>query len=56
MAKISEMDWAQYINMDYAQNLKKDPPDAKQTTFIKYKEDPTCLFSKRSPFNIMLYY
>ena len=34
MAEISEMDWAQHIMMDYAQNLRKDPKKkAKQTTF-----------------------
>ena len=25
MAEISDMDWAQHIMMDYAQNLRKDP-------------------------------
>ena len=32
MAKISDMDWAQHIKMDYVQNLRKDPKKAKQTT------------------------
>ena len=30
MAKISDMDQAQHIKMDYAQNLKKDPVKAKK--------------------------
>ena len=38
MAEISDMDWAQHIKMDYAQNLRKDPKKAKQTTFRKFKE------------------
>ena len=33
MAEISEMDWAQHIKMDYAQNLRKDPTKAKKLTF-----------------------
>ena len=32
MAEISEIDWAQHIMMDYAQNLRKYPKKAKQTT------------------------
>ena len=32
MAEISEIDWAQHIMMDFAQNLRKDPKKAKQTT------------------------
>ena len=30
MAEISDMDWAQHIKMDYAQNFKKDPEMAKK--------------------------
>ena len=45
MAEISDMDWAQHIKMDYAQNLRKDPKKAKQTTFRKFKEDIACPFS-----------
>ena len=30
MAEISDMDWAQHIKMDYAQNLRKDPKKAKK--------------------------
>ena len=30
MAKFSDMDWAQYIKMDYAQSLRKDPRKAKK--------------------------
>ena len=41
------MDWAQHIKMDYAQNLRKDPKKAKQTTFRKFKEDIACPFSQR---------
>ena len=33
MEKISDMDWAQNIKMDYAQNLTKCPNKAKQTIF-----------------------
>ena len=56
MAKISDMDWAQHLKMDYAQNLRKDPPKAKQTTFRRFKEDPACPFSKRSIYHIMQNY
>ena len=38
MTEISGIDWAQHIKMDYAQNLRKDPKKAKQTTFRKFKE------------------
>ena len=31
------MDWAQNINMDYAQNLKKDP--------LKAKKDPNKIYT-----------
>ena len=37
MAEISEMDWAQHIMIDYAQNLRKDPKMAKQTTLVDKK-------------------
>ena len=30
MSDISDMDWAQHIKMDYAQNWKKDPVKAKK--------------------------
>ena len=30
MAEISDMDWAQHIKMDYAQNLRKDSNKAKK--------------------------
>ena len=30
IAKISDMDWAQHIKMGYAQNLKRDPVQAKK--------------------------
>ena len=46
MAKISDMDWEQHIKMDYAQNLRKDPPKAKLTTLRRFKEDPACPFQK----------
>ena len=32
MSDISDMDWAQHIKMDYAQNSRKDPKKAQQTT------------------------
>ena len=50
------MDWAQHIKMDYAQNLRKDPKKAKQTTFRKFKEDIACPFSQRGIYNIMSKY
>ena len=30
MAKFSDMDWAQYFKLDYAQSLRKDPRKAKK--------------------------
>ena len=30
MSDISDMDWAQHIKMDYAQNQRKDPNTAKK--------------------------
>ena len=39
MAEISEMDWAQHIKMDYAQNLRKDPTKAKKLTFRIFIDD-----------------
>ena len=30
MAKFSDMDWAQYFKMDYAQSSRKDPRNAKK--------------------------
>ena len=46
MAKISDMDWAQHIKMDYAQNFRKDPPKAKQTTFRRLKKTQPAHFQK----------
>ena len=37
MSDISDMDWAQHIKMDYAQNLKKDP--------VKAKTDPNKIYT-----------
>ena len=45
MSEISEMDWAQHIKLDYAQNLRKDQTKAKQTTFRRFIHIinyPTC--------------
>ena len=53
MSEISEMDWAQHIKMDYAQNLRKNPFLAKQTTFRRSKVDPACPFSRSGIYNIM---
>ena len=45
MAKISDIDWAQHIKMDYAQNLRKDPPkkqlleDLKKTQPAHFQKD-----------------
>ena len=33
MAKFSDMDWAQYFKMDYAQSLRKDPRKAKKDPY-----------------------
>ena len=30
MLEISDMDWAQYTQMNYAQNIRKDPVKAKK--------------------------
>ena len=35
MAEISDMDWAQHIMMDYAQNLRKDPVKSQKDNFQK---------------------
>ena len=37
MAEISDLDWAQHIKMDYAQNLRKDTETAKIKT-IRYRQ------------------
>ena len=34
MAEISDMVCVKHIKMDYAQNLRKDPKKAKQTTLM----------------------
>ena len=36
MAEISDLDWAQHIKMDYAQNLRKNPAKAKKWTLTKF--------------------
>ena len=46
MAEIFDMDWAQHIKIDYAQNLRKVPIKAKLKTFRRFKEDSACRFSK----------
>ena len=43
MAEISDMDWAQHIMMDYAQNLRKVPTKAKKITFRRFSE---CLIAE----------
>ena len=53
MAEISDMDWAQHIMMDYAQNLRKDPTKAKKLTFRRFIDDVACPFSQRGIYNIM---
>ena len=37
MGKNPDMDWTQHITMDYAQNLRKCPNKAKQSTFRKFQ-------------------
>ena len=39
MSDISDMDWAQHINMDYAQNLRKDTNTGKIKTLRKFLQD-----------------
>ena len=41
------MDWAQNINMDYAQNLKKDP--------LKAKKDPNKIYTGCCQLILQLY-
>ena len=53
MAEISEIDWAQHIMMDYAQNMRKDPTKAKKITFRRFIDDVAFPFSKRGIYNIM---
>ena len=36
MSEISDLDWAQHIKMDYAQNIRKDPNTAKNKTLRKF--------------------
>ena len=48
MTKNSDLDWAQHIKMDYAQNIRKDSNTAK-------KKDPLkILLKKRSQKNQLL--
>ena len=44
MAEISDMDWAQHIMIDYAQNMRKDPTKAKNLTFKRF----TGIYSRMS--------
>ena len=44
MAKFSYMDWAQYIMIDYAQIMRKDPRKAKKRTLTKFLHDSACPF------------
>ena len=53
MAEISEMDWAQHIKMDYAQNFRKDPTKAKKIIFKRFIDDVAFPFSRRGIYNIM---
>ena len=46
MTGISDMDWAQHIKMDYAQNMRKDPTKAKNFTFRWFIEDPASPFKR----------
>ena len=56
MAKISDMDWAQHIKIDYAQNLRKSPIKAKKFTFRWLIEDPACPFKRSGIYRTMAKY
>ena len=56
MSEISDMDWAQYIKMEYAYNLRKDPAKAKKRTLTKFLHDTACKISQRGIYNIMKTY
>ena len=43
MADISDKVWAEYILMDYAPNIRKDPVKAKKD-LTKFLQDTFCLF------------
>ena len=56
MAEISDLDWAQHIKIDYAQNLRKNPAKAKKWTLTKFLYDSACPFSKRAMYDFMQKY
>ena len=43
---MSDMDWAEHIKMDYAQNLRKSQIKAKTFTFRWFIEDPASPFKR----------
>ena len=53
MSKFSDMDWAQYFKMDYAQSLRKDPRKAKKRTLTKFLHDSACPFGQSGIYGIM---
>ena len=53
MSDISDMDWAQHIKMDYAQNLRKDTNTGKIKTLRKFLQDKACSFSRRCIYYFM---
>ena len=56
MTGISDMDWAQHIMMDYAQNMRKDPTKAKNFTFRWFIEDPASPFNRSGIYRTMAKY
>ena len=56
MTGISDMDWAQHIKMDYAQNMRKDPTKAKNFTFRRFIEDPASPFKRSGVYRTMAKY
>ena len=56
MSKISDMVWAQYFKMDYAQSWRKDPKNAKKApsqNFYIIDIDSACPFRQSGIYGIM---
>ena len=47
MSEISDIDWAQYIKIEYAYNFRKDPAKAKIRTLTKFLHDTAYKISQR---------
>ena len=52
--KKSDIDWAQHVKMDYAQNLRKGPVKAKRKTLAKFLGDTACPFSRRGLISLLM--